>query len=209
VAIQTYLDEVCASAARVEAVNTVVRAGDRLLGHNTDLAGFTAALLAMDLTPRAPTILFGAGGAARAVALALFDLGLPPAIVNRTISRAEALAACIPGTEAVHADDPALLDRLKCAGVVIDATSLGLHPGDPSPLPRSARLRPDAVVIDLVYGRDTAFLRQARSFGCRVNDGVEMLVRQGAESFRLWTGIDPDLEVMRAACRQELEVRAC
>ena len=210
VAIRNHVDEIAPSAARVGAVNTVVRSGRRLIGHNTDLAGFTAALIALEPAPSGTAVLFGAGGAARAVALALADRDLPLVIVNRSLDRALGLAHSVPGARALRLDDREVRQCLGTAGVVVNATSLGLRAADPSPLPPGARLRPDGVVMDLVYGHRTAFLRTAHRCGCRATDGVEMLVRQGAESFRLWTGIDPDLDVMRAACRRQLEeARAC
>jgi shikimate dehydrogenase len=208
--VQQYLDDLAPSAVRVGAVNTVVREGGRLIGHNTDLAGFTHALLMIQPEPEGPAVLFGAGGAARAVALALAGLDMAIIVVNRTADRANVLAASLPRAQALRPDDPALLRALFTARVVVNATSLGLRPTDPSPLLAGARLRPDALAIDLVYGQNTPFLQAARRYGCRAADGVEMLVRQGAESFRLWTGIGPDVEVMRAACRRALEeVHAC
>jgi shikimate dehydrogenase len=210
IAIRDYLDEVAPNATRAGAVNTVVCDGGRLFGDNTDIPGFTAALLSVDPNPAGRAVLLGAGGAARAVVLALLDLGLPVTVANRTPARAQALAGCLSGVEAIATDAPGLIDRLSEATIVVNATSLGLHPDDPSPLPPGTHLRHGATAIDLVYGHETTFLREARRHGCRVSDGIEMLVRQGAESFRLWTGIAPDLEVMRAACRRRLEERdAC
>jgi shikimate dehydrogenase len=142
--------------------------------------------------------------------LTLADAGVRVSIVNRTFGRADAIARIVPDAEALWPDDPAVALRLAEGRIVVNATSLGLHSGDPSPLPSGARLHPDAVAIDLIYGRNTAFLQQARQAGCRTSDGVEMLVRQGAASFQLWTGIEPDLEVMRTACRRQLEeVQVC
>jgi shikimate dehydrogenase len=210
IAIREYLDELSPDAARAGAVNTVLCDGGRLFGDNTDIPGFTAALLSVEPNPAGRAVLLGAGGAARAVALALLDLGLVVTITNRTPARARVIAEVLVSVEVLDTDAADLLDRLSEASIVINATSLGLHHSDPSPLPTGARLHANATAIDLVYGRETAFLREARRQGCRVSDGIEMLVRQGAESFRLWTGLEPDLEVMRAACRRRLEERqAC
>jgi shikimate dehydrogenase len=203
-AIVRLLDEVAELAGRVGAVNTVVRMGHRLVGHNTDVPGFKAALLALEPVPSGPAVVFGAGGAGRAVTHALADLDLPVTIVNRTGSRALALAGSIPHAEGLSLEDPLVRGRLALARVVVNATSLGLQERALMPLPGGAWLHPDTVVIDMVYG-STPFLNAARAFGCRAADGVEMLVQQGAASFRLWTGLEPDLDVMRNACHRRLE----
>ncbi|HEX6509188.1 MAG TPA: hypothetical protein VF221_16290, partial [Chloroflexota bacterium] len=79
-----------------------------------------------------------------------------------------------------------------------------------SPLPPQSLLRRDAAVVDLVYGVTTPLIIQARGAGCITMDGIEMLVQQGAASFRLWTGLQPDIGVMRTACHRQLaEVQAC
>jgi shikimate dehydrogenase len=76
---------------------------------------------------------------------------------------------------------------------------------DASPLPPGVNLSSRTIVVDLVYGRSTPLLRAASAAGCASMDGLEMLVQQGAESFRLWNGVEPDVEAMRAACRRALE----
>jgi shikimate dehydrogenase len=99
---------------------------------------------------------------------------------------------------------------IETADLVVNTTPLGMDHLSISPLPDGTKLDPRTAVIDLVYGRTTPLVTQAQACGCVVIDGIEMLVQQGAAAFRLWTGIAPDLEVMRAACRRALtEVHTC
>ena len=107
--------------------------------------------------------------------------------------------------EIVSASSSSIPRLIAEATLIVNATPLGMkHLATASPLPPSAELMPHTAVFDLVYGHLTPLLRQARERGCRAMDGLEMLVQQGAAAFRLWTGVAPDLEVMRAACRNQL-----
>lgn len=199
-AILPFLDEVLPSARRTGAVNTVIRQDGRLLGHNTDLAGFAATLSRFDL-PLAGrlAVVFGAGGAACAVVTRLSDLEARFIIVNRTLARAQSLAAQC-GAVALRDDDPEVGRHLENAELLVNATSLGMgSQANTSPLPPGAKLHRHTIAIDLVYGHDTPFLQCARGAGCRTADGSEMLVQQGAESFRIWTGSEPNLDSMRRA----------
>lgn len=206
VAVAGHLDSLAGDVQRTGAVNTVVRDGNRLIGHNTDVAGFRAALHAAVIPPDIEqVVVFGAGGAARAVVVALSDLGLAPLIVNREQRRAKELAGTVPGATTLEPEDLRLTDILATSDLVINATSLGMGAlRERSPLPSGVSLRPGALVIDLVYGSHTPFLATAAASGCRTSDGIEMLVQQGAVAFRLWTERVPDLDVMRNACRTAL-----
>lgn len=206
------LDQVDPVARSLGAANTLVCRGGRLVGYNTDPAGFQALLsgAAAD-EPGALAVLFGAGGAARAVLHVLLGLGDRVVLVNRDERRAVARAALDPlRVEVVPRDDRRLPGLLSRADIVVNATPLGMrHLAYESPLPPGAALAQRAVAIDLVYGRLTPFLRTARDQGCVAVDGLEMLVQQGAESFRLWTGGEPDIDAMRAACLQQIEEAEC
>jgi shikimate dehydrogenase len=162
---------------------------------NTDAPALLDAL--GDPAPRTALVL-GAGGSARAVAYALRAAGAAVAVWNRTPERADALAADL-GVAVVGA-------RVRAA-VLVNCTSVGLH--DPAATFKSLPLTSDdlgeyACVVDLVY-RDggTELLRQAERRGCRCVDGLEILVRQGARSFEIWTGRSAPLDVMRRAARGE------
>lgn len=173
-------------------------------GDNTDVAGAAAAVAAV--LGRAPAgarvLLLGAGGAASAVVCALADAGVERIIItNRTPDRAHALADRFraPGVriDVMDAADALAGERFDLA---VNSTSLGLKPGDPLPLdPDAARVEVGAA-LDLVYARgETRWVHAMRARGLPAADGKEMLIRQGAAAFRRWWGMEPPLEVMRAA----------
>jgi shikimate dehydrogenase len=102
-------------------------------------------------------------------------------------------------------DDSKLERLLPKIDLLVNATSLGMGgPEERSPLPDGLLLSGGTRVIDMVYGHPTRLAAQAAAAGCEYSDGIEMLVRQGAAAFTLWTGLEPDLEVMRCACRSRL-----
>lgn len=198
-----YLDCLTQLARQVGAVNTIVRDGERLIGDNTDVWGFTTALSAVtgDLGGRTALIL-GAGGASRAVVIGLERLGLGRIVIaNRKVERAAALIeelGCQTGT-AIELDGDALIETLATAAVVVNATALGWHPGEtPIPLELLGALPDDAHVTDLTY-RETDLLTAARARGLSASDGLEMLILQGAQALHLWTGLDAPVDVMRLA----------
>lgn len=198
-------DESSAAAREIGAANTLVFAKGRIAAHNTDAAGIVAAL------PRSPAgvraLVLGAGGSARAAVWGLREAGALVSVWNRTPARAAALAAEL-GVE--HAEDPA--GRF---GLVVNATTVGLAEASAADgaageagvsalkaLPIAADAVSAEVVMDLVYGiSETQLVRAARAAGAEVVDGIEVLVRQGAESLRIWTGLVPPLAVMREAAR--------
>ena len=199
-AVLPLLDAVDPLAARIGAVNTIVRDGEgRLTGHNTDAAGFMEALQP-DL--RKPHLLkmarlIGTGGAARAIAHALRDAGFLVVILGRDIDKARALLAEIGETDATlaapldtfaHATDFAWDDRGGVLDLVVNATSLGMTGYPPLPLDPS-HLPPGAIVYDVVYAPlETELLVMARGRGHRTIDGLSMLVGQAAEAFALFFG---------------------
>lgn len=177
----------------------------RLAGENTDVAAFreaAEALLGGGLAG-ARVLLLGSGGAARAVAAACWQARAASIEVrNRTPSRAEALVAAAP---ADARDRCRVLEPdVRPEGpydLAVNATSLGLEPGGPLPL-RLEGFRVGAA-LDLVYGPGgTPWVRHARERGVPAEDGLEMLVRQAAASFRCWFGREPSLETMRSAARE-------
>jgi shikimate dehydrogenase len=187
------------------AVNTLTFAGAEILGDNTDGAG-----LLRDLTANLGVaiagkrvLLLGAGGAARGVVLPL--LGEQPAqlvIANRTVDKAMALAKAFPGCTGcgLNALDGREFD------VVINATSIGLSgavllQGFPPVTPRLT-FAPGALAYDMVYGKDTDFLRQARAAGVVIADGLGMLVEQAAEAFLVWRGVRPETAAVLAELRR-------
>ena len=194
------------TAQRLGAVNTVVRRGGELWGENTDGAGLLDALRhdeGFDPAGRR-CVVVGAGGAGRAVTLALAEAGAAEVVVaNRTPGRAEAAAALAGDRGRVGS-----LDEVGEADLVVNATPVGMGGAVPGPghdpahdLPLDpARLGPGQLVVDLVYHPPvTPLLEAARARGATAVNGVGMLVHQAAHGFRLWTGEEPPLEVMSAA----------
>lgn len=207
-AILPLLDGLAPSAADVEAVNTVVAEDGRFVGHNTDCAAFGAVLRSAGYDAAGLTALvFGTGGAARAVVVALLRQRALVVVVSRRREKAGRLAAQFgSGISGIAASDLDSAGPILKADVVVNATPLGMsHLPHLSPLPATVDLCSTSLCVDLVYGRETPFLAHARRRGCRAMDGLEMLLYQGSESFRLWTGIVPDLVVMREACTRRLE----
>jgi shikimate dehydrogenase len=185
-------------ARAIGAANTLTFGDDGTIrADNTDAPGLLDAL--GDPPPRSALVL-GAGGSARAAAYALRSTGAAVAVWNRTAARARQLAAGI-GVAAV--------DAPVAAEVLVNCTSAGLR--DPAETFKELPLSADdlgeyACVVDLVY-RDggTELLRQAGRRGCRCVDGLEILVHQGARSFRIWTGRSAPVDVMRRAARSGLQ----
>ncbi len=186
---------------RTGACNTFWGERGQTRGDNTDVEGFRRALERfLGRSPRERRVLvLGAGGAARAVLLALIDEGVREiTLYNRTVDRARAVSRRIGG-ERVRVAHP--VEELNGGqfDLVVNATRLGLEPGDPLPLELSCLERVGAV-LDLIYGdSETPFVRAAREFGVPAADGGEMLVQQGAASFERWWGREAPVDVMRAA----------
>jgi shikimate dehydrogenase len=197
------VDDPSPTVERLGAANTVVATADgRLAGENTDGAGFVDALqLDHDVEVAGASVaIVGAGGAARAVILALADAGCAELIVvNRTVSTAE-VAAGLAGSVG-RAGRPA---DVAAADLVVNATPLGMGDADALPLD-PAHLESRQVVADLVYQpRRTPLLEAAAARGCQTVDGLGMLVHQGAKQFELWTGVEAPRDVMRAAVEDAL-----
>ncbi len=200
-----HLDELSPAAAAVGAVNTVVFAGGRAVGHNTDLTGFSHAVRAgLPGAALDRVVLLGAGGAGAAVGHALLSLGVGQLrVFDLDADRGRALAAALahrfgPGRASAGRLDEAgeLVDALRDADGLAHATPTGMegHPGVPLP---AGLLRPGLWVADIVYRPlETGLVRAARARGCRVLDGGRMVVFQAADTFRILTGREPDPERM-------------
>lgn len=216
-AVLPYLDELSPEARRIGAVNTIHRVGDRLLGYNTDAPGVVRALRQdLGFEPRgARAVLLGAGGSARAVAVALLDAGVRAlAILNRHPERAETLAAELrvglrpdAAVEAGPATEATIIRTLAGADLLVNCTTVGMRHGPAEgsmPVPPQA-LRRTLAVYDLVYNpRVTPLVAAARAAGAPAQGGLSMLVYQGAISFEIWTGRPAPLEVMRRAAEAAL-----
>lgn len=197
-AVIPLLDSLSDEAAEIGAVNTVVIDKDgRTKGHNTDRIGFRRAFaeeLGEDAVRDKPVLLLGAGGAGRAVAFALKDLGAHPIkIHDQDNVRARKLCAEL-SRSAMLSTDP-LSEAAAMAGIV-NATPVGMlgYPGVPLD---PGLVQPGQVVADVIYTPlETTFLCAARDCGARVMGGAGMCVHQAVEAFRLFTGLDPDQQRM-------------
>ena len=214
-AVMAMLDNVDETATGIGAVNWIVNEGGKLSGHNTDAPGFLRSLREeAGFDPAGcNAVLFGAGGAARAVAYALRTAGCAKlTIANRTIARAEALAGDMTGGRfrplATGLAKDELADSVPYAELLVNATSLGMA-GGPSPdaTPVTADLISNrALAYDVVYAPPvTPFLREAEAAGGRTASGLSMLVWQGVLGFELCTGREAPADVMMAAMRKAVQ----
>lgn len=211
--VPPYLDSLTDRARQLGAVNTIVNRDGVLTGDSTDGPGFIAALAHDGFTvgPTTQAVVLGAGGSARAVVLALLEAGAQVTVANRSLERAEALTARFAnaGTlQALPLTEDALRTALASANLLVNTTSVGMHPHEqqmPSVPPDA--LHKSLFVSDLIYNpQETRLLALARVRGCQTQNGIEMLVRQGALAFTQWMGIpDPPLSIMRAAVRNVLQ----
>jgi len=210
-------DELTCRAERCGSVNTLLISDGRILGDSTDGIGLEEALkYCFDEELTGKRIVFcGAGGAARATAVHLAGCGCREiSFINRTLNKAQELAdlcrkyypdliSCctVPG------DEKSVAELLERADFLVQATSVGLKPDDPPALAEKffhpgMNLR----IFDTIY-HPTGLQKIAGKFNIPCANGKEMLIRQGAASFELWTGIKPDLEAMRAGFEEEITGR--
>ena len=199
--VMPLLDHIDPRARAIGAVNTIVNRRGVLTGHNTDATGALRALEAVIRIPGKQCLIVGAGGAARTIGVVLREKGAHVTITNRSPGRGRDLAravgcAFVPMTGA--GDVP--------ADLLIQATSVGMFP-HVEDIPLSPEfLKPGMVVMDIIYNPvETRFLSLAREKGCTVIRGLGMFVHQGAEQFRLWTGMEPPVAEMARAAEAVLE----
>jgi shikimate dehydrogenase len=208
------LDEIDPWAHKLGAVNTIVKDGGRLIGHNTDASAFIKTLKERaGFEPKGKSILLiGAGGAARSAAFSLAGEGIAAlTIANRTASRARALARDVApslrSVEALPMEENALAEAAARADLIVNATSMGMGRGEGQELsPLDATLIPSEVLVyDMVYTPpDTPLILEARRAGARTLGGLWMLIYQGAAAFELWTGREAPVDVMYAAGEKAL-----
>ncbi|MBP8233893.1 MAG: shikimate dehydrogenase [Rhizorhabdus sp.] len=198
-AVMPFLDEIDPAAQRIGAVNTIVPRDGRLIGYNSDYAGFLEPLqplLAQQHLFRMARI-FGTGGAAKAVAIALHDQGFTCVIIARDLDKARALREAFEPDDRLVAPidifaeptDFPFDDRQGILDVVVNTTSLGMKGQPPLQLDFS-HIPPNAVIYDIVYAPlETPLLAEARARGLRTVDGLRMLVGQAAVAFEHFFGV--------------------
>ena len=206
-----HLDEVRGEAKAIGAVNTVVVEKGRLIGYNTDVTGFVKALREdLGFDPKAKRAgIFGAGGAARAVSFGLHSMGIKELVLTDIdADKAAGLAMDLAGAgcnaAAIEHNKEVMGNLTLSADLVVNATPLGMKKEDAELL--SAKfLYKNISVFDLIYNPpETPLLKAARKKGCRAANGLGMLLYQGAESFKLWTGREAPVGVMRKALKEAL-----
>ena len=199
-------------AEKIGAINTVVfeKAGE-ITGYNTDGLGAKKALLEAAVEIKGSKIVVaGAGGAARAIAFQLAADGAEITIINRTEERAIELAmdisaAALPG-KIKGTGLSGIKNLLKETDILINTTTLGMHPNTETAIATAEELHSDLIVFDIVYNPlETRLLREAKAAGAKTVSGVLMLVYQGAEAFKLWTGIEPPVELMKKTVLEALQ----
>jgi len=208
-AVVPLVDWLDTDARMAEAVNTIVFDGGQLRGYNTDITGVRDAVLNAAAEPLegSTALVFGAGGAERAAAVALARLGMDLTIVNRTATRAtriaELVAIAVPDVRCRQlAPDAVTPADMAAHRLIVNATSLGMVGESKVPPWMADNVSAGQIVFDLVYAEtETDLIVRARGRGAAVIDGLEMLVRQAAVAFELWTGRPAPLKVMQDAVR--------
>jgi len=210
-AVIAYLDEVDSTAKFLGSVNTILNDSGRLLGFSTDGAGALKALRENDVNPNGKKLLLlGAGGAAKAIAFAAAKEVGELVLLNRTPEKTRDLAEVLSRTfnKKVVGDtlSPSTIQKnLQDTDILINATSVGMHPHSSQSLIAPQWLKPELIVMDIVYNPiETRLMKDAKAAGAQVINGVEMLIYQGAASFEIWTGRSAPIEVIRRAALNKL-----
>lgn len=208
VAAMQYVDELTEKAKLIGAINTVAVQNGRLLGDNTDGAGFVQGLArqGVSLTGKTLTVL-GAGGASRAICVESALAGAAAiTIINRDVSKAQTIADIINKNIACTASVQPWQGTasIPACNILINATSVGLHPDASAPDINYEDITSEMIVQDIIPNpAQTPFLNNAAAKGARCFNGLAMLVQQGAIGFKLWTGQDAPIDVMYEALEKE------
>jgi shikimate dehydrogenase len=205
-----FMDELTPTVQAIGAVNTIYLREGKLIGDNTDAAGFLADLKKFMAESPSPTgrgagvrektaIVLGAGGSARAVVYALLSDGWNVTLVARRLEQAEQLANTFPNHQLLITNYSSFI--LHPSSLLVNTTPVGMFPNvDDSPLPENLSLPSNAFVYDLVYNpSETKLVKSARAQGLHATTGLGMLIEQAALSFEIWTGHTPPRDVLYAS----------
>jgi len=203
------VDELMPTAQAIGAVNTIYMREKKLIGDNSDAAGFmsdlrrelTTAICADDKTQRhrdSKAVVLGAGGSARAVVYGLVNEGWEVTVAARRTEQAAQLAASFPNHQLRISNIESLNPELPDFKLIVNTTPVGMFPHmDQSPLPENVSFSKETMIYDLVYNpRVTKLVRDARAQGLTATTGLGMLVEQAALAFELWTGHNPARDVL-------------
>lgn len=211
-AIIPLLDEIDEDARMIGAVNTVVNDDGKLIGYNTDMTGFIQALLDQGFNPAdREVVLLGAGGAARAVVWGLIKAGARGIHIGvRRPEKVQPLVAEFHSygvLDVCHWKSQMFQQWLQTTDLLVNTTPLGMTPHLDGMAPVDwSKVNPSAFAYDIIYTpAETRFLREARLCGHVTLNGEAMLAGQGAAAFQLWTGVRPDLSLMKQKLRKALQ----
>jgi shikimate dehydrogenase len=209
--IINHLDTVDSAVQFLGSANTILNKDGTLSGFNTDGVGALNTLRenGINLSDK-KVLLLGAGGAAKAIAFSFAQEAGSICILNRAPEKAAVLADalnCVFGTKVMGGalSSSAVQDNVQDADILVNATSVGMHPQVDQSLVAPQWLKSDLAVMDIVYNPvETKLAKDAKAAGAKVISGVEMLIYQGAASFKIWTGKSAPIEVMRKAALTKL-----
>ncbi len=207
-----YLTDLTPVAKQVESVNTILFHDQEIIGHSTDGLGFIAAAeseLALDFNQK-QVLVVGAGGSARSIVAQLLENQAQVYITNRTLKRAENLLSLATKQQlkpiVIPLDYRELAQQIDKIDVIINTTSVGMDcSGNATPV-SPALFRPHHIVIDIIYNpQETLFLKEAKSRGCKTQNGIGMLVWQAAKAWEFWWGYLPPIDIMYQAVTASLK----
>ena len=207
VEVMKLVDDLDQSAIDIKAVNTI-QFNNKKVGHNTDGFGFSHSLEEEGITLEEKNVLVvGAGGASRAILVSLVNNKANVTLTNRTRQKAEDLIKELNLDIKIADYNPESLKQiLKETDIIVNTTSIGMHPNTKAtPVPKEL-LKPNHIIFDAVYNPlKTKLIQDAESIGCKTISGVNMLVHQGAQSLRIWLGIEPPIQTMKDAVLENLK----
>jgi shikimate dehydrogenase len=214
VEIMRYLDHIAPLAAKIGAVNTVINDNGILTGTNTDADGALRAIEEHDQVQGKTVAILGVGGAARAVAFAIACERCPQRLILLYRPEDESMAAALlaaiqPHTavplSTVKMNEATLRNTIPVTDILVHTTPVGMHPHTDACLVPESLFSERHLVFDIIYNpAKTLLLQRAESRGARVINGIPMFVYQGAEQFRLWTGLDAPVDTMKNAVESAL-----
>ena len=209
--VMQFLDEIDEVASLIGAVNTIDF--KNLKGYNTDGIGAVKAIEEVSSIKNKNVVVAGAGGASRAISFYLAKYGAESlTILNRNVDKAQGLAGDVSDSgliNDVNAGSISEIGRyLANADILVDTTPIGMHPNiDDDPIALAGDMHEDLVVFDAVYNpNETVLLKEALKAGAKPDYGIKMLLYQGAESFRIWTGRDAPVDAMEKALKDTLNL---
>ncbi|HSW47729.1 MAG TPA: shikimate dehydrogenase [Candidatus Saccharimonadales bacterium] len=201
-AIMQYLDDIDDTAVQIGAVNTIVNNDGKLTGFNTDWLGVVNSIQKVSSFAGKKALVLGAGGAARAAIFGLIKMGANVIIINRTDKSAIALADEFFCEYAPYSE----LERAKRMDIIVNTTSVGMHPDENhSPLPKQFITKEQTILDAVYFPYETQLIKNAKAQGAKAIHGAEMLLQQGLEQFKLYTGVNAPEETMRSVLIDHLK----